>query len=201
MSLIGYRDLNWLKLRLLPADMGLETDYDVDLTAIGLGVAAMFDSATGRKLRRSATAAFQCAADVDSVVLQSYPIESITSATLISGGVSTVITPSITGTQKASGIVEFGYTVGTFMDRLEIVSSGGYWCDDGETMPTGAVPLPDDLLGAWVQQCRAICEAENIFRAKGASAPEKKTGSGLNLETLTLLPGVKAVLRLYTRFS
>lgn len=199
MSLIGYRNLDWLKARLLPSDMDLGNDYEDDLASIGLSVAAMFDAATGRELRRNTAARHECPADVESVVLRSYPVESITSVTLVQGAYSSAVTSSVQALHKASGIVDFGGTIGSHLDRLEIVSSGGYWCEDGDTLPTGATALPDDLLSAWVQQVRAICEAENTFRAKGAGAPEKKTGTAITLGDLTLLPGVRKVLQLHTR--
>jgi len=198
--LTGYRNLTWLKARLLPADMGADTDFDADLTAIGLGVAAAFDAATGRKLRRDAAATFECPADRESVVLTSYPIESITSADLLFGGTTTDVSGSIMGLQNGSGIVDFGGQIGSHLDRLVIVSAGGYWCDDDDSQPAGSAALPDDLLNAWVMQCRATCEAENTFRTKAAGSPDKKTGAGITLQTLDLLPKVRATLQLHTRF-
>lgn len=198
--LIGFRNLAWLKSRLLPADMGEDTDFDGDITAIAQGVAAAFDAATGRKLRRDAAASFECPADRESVVLTSYPIESITSASLICSGTTTDVSGSIMGLQNASGIVDFGGQIGSHLDRLVIVSAGGYWCEDDDTQPEGSTALPDDLLSAWVMQIRATCEAENTFRTKAAGSPDKKTGAGITLQTLDLLPKVRATLQLHTRF-
>ena len=55
MALVGYRDLSWLKSRVLPADMSEETTWDTELSAIGLGVAARFDTFTARKLQVEAS--------------------------------------------------------------------------------------------------------------------------------------------------
>ena len=66
-------------------------------------------------------------------------------------------------------------------------------------MPNGATPLPEDLLQAWYQQCRAVCEAENTFRQKGAAKPDPKNSGGL--DKLALLPGVKRTLQLYIRLG
>ena len=203
MILSGFRNLDVLKLRLLPSDMNESTDYDSDIHSIGLGVAALFDSFTGRELRRNTAASFECPAGAESVVLKSYPIESITSVTLWSGSSSAVYTSAVMATQKASGIVDFGGSLGTHTDRLVIVSSGGYYCDPAvnSTLPTGATALPDDLLQAWYAQCRAVCDAENIFRSKAAanSTDKDKRDPSLRLDTLDLLPSVKRTLNLYRR--
>jgi len=200
MALVGYRNLAWLKARLLPADMGEESDYDEDISSIGLAVAALFDRYTGRELRRNPAARFECPADVESVVIRSYPIEAITSVEISGPGYTgQSISTAVIGLQNASGIVDFGCQIGTHLEKLSILSAGGYWCDDDDVMPEDAAILPDDLLGEWVKQCRAVCEAENTFRTKGAAAPDKKTAGAVSLETLTLMASVKAALQTYIR--
>lgn len=201
--LYGLANLATLRSRMLPADLDDSTDYDADLMVIGASVASLFDRLTGRELKRNAAALFTCPADVESVVIRSYPIESITTVTVVYQSSSTVMTDAVLGLHKASGIVDFGAALGSHIERLEIVSVGGYWCDAGDTiaMPTGATPLPDDLLQAWYAQCRAACDAEGIFRQKGAGnfADKDKREPSLRLQTLDILPSVKRVLQLYTR--
>jgi hypothetical protein len=201
MSLIGYRDLSTLKARLLPADLGDDSAWDDDISAIGLGVAAEFDRFTGRILRRTAGVKLVSTADVSSVVLTSYPVETVTSVSLVSGGIAEDLTASIQGLHKTAGIIHFVCEPGDQFSTLEITSTGGYWCDDGEAMPVGATPLPDDLLQAWFQQCRAVCDAEATFRQKGAgnNADKDKRDASLRMDTLTLLPGVRRTLQLYLR--
>jgi hypothetical protein len=201
MALVGYRNLAWLKSRLLPADMGDQSDYDADLSNIGLAVAAHFDRYTGRELIRAVDARFECAGGVPSLVVSRYPIEEITSAVLISGGSQSDISDAILNTLEKAGVIDFGGTIGSVQDKLRIGITGGFWCDDDDEQPAGSTALPDDILGAWVHQCRAVCEAENIFRAKGAERPDKKTAGPVSLETLTLLPGVKSILQLHMRFA
>ena len=198
MPLCGYRDLAFLKARLLPADLGDDGAWDDDLQQIGRGVASLFDTVTGRKLRREEGIVHECSADAASVTLTSYPIESIDSVVHRSFGTESDITDAVQNTIGKAGIVHLGGAYGTSEETLLITSTGGFWCDDGEAMPDGATPLPDDLLNAWVQQCRAVCEAEDTFRQKGAGKAEKK--AGLEISTLTLLPGVKATLNRYMRF-
>lgn len=201
--LVGFASLAALRSRMLPKDMGDASDYDTDLSAIGRATAALFDRITGRELVRNATAAFSCPADVESVVLRSYPIEAVASVTLICGQSSSLMTDAILGSHPKSGIVDFGCALGSHADRLEIVSAGGYWCDPGDTiaMPTGATPLPADLLDAFFLQCRAACDAEGIFRQKGAAnfADKDKRDPSLRLQTLDVLPAVKRILQLYLR--
>lgn len=201
MSLIGYRDLSTLKARLLPADLGDEFDWDEDISAIGLGVAAEFDRFTGRILRRTVGAKLVSTADVTSIVLTSYPVETVTSISLVSGGTSSDLTTSIQGLHKTAGIIHFVSEPGDQFSTLEITSTGGYWCDDGEAMPVDATALPDDLLQAWFQQCRAVADAEGTFRQKGAGnhADKDKRDPSLRMDTLTLLPAVRRTLQLYLR--
>jgi hypothetical protein len=201
MALVGYRNLAWLKARLLPADMGDESDYDADLSAIGLGVAAHFDRFTGRKLRRATGHVFETPADTEAVVVDCYPIEIITAAELVVNGAASNIPGSIINVHSKAGIVRFSGTQGGEADLIRLTITGGYWCQDGDDdeLPEDATALPDELLNAWVQQCRAICEAENTFRGKGAEKPDKKTGAAVSLDTLTLLPGVQRILQLHTR--
>ena len=197
-NLIGYRNLTWLRNRLLPDALGDNGDWDNDLTAIGLGVAAHFDRFTGRVLRRTVGAVYNCAADTESLVVPCYPVETITSIYLVDSFGSTLITGNVFGSNAAAGIIHFSGAPGNGQQTLSITVTGGYWCEnDMETMPTGAAPMPDELVNAWVQQCRAICEAENTFRQKGAEKPDKKTGP--SLAGLELLPGVKSILQLHMR--
>ncbi len=199
MALVGYRNLEWLLSRLLPADMGDASDYDADVSNIGLGVAELFDRFTGRKLRRAEGHIFETPADLDAVVVDLYPIEEIEAAEIVVGGVASDIESSIAGTHPGAGIVRFHGAPGNEADLIRLTLTGGYWCEDDAAMPAGAIPLPGDILNAWVIQCRAVCEAENTFRGKGAEKPDKKTGASISLDTLTLLPGVQRTLQLHTR--
>lgn len=200
--LTGYRNLAWLKARLLPADMGDEGQYDSDLTEIGKGVAARFDRMTGRILRRTVDAVYECAADRASIVLTCYPIETLTAVELVNGDDASDILGSVTGKQAGAGILYFGGEPGASYQTIRVTSTGGFWCEDGaEEKPAGATALPDDLLQAWVEQCRAVCEAENTFRTKGAKAPDKKTAGAIDLAGLVLLPGVRQTLQLHTRLA
>lgn len=197
-TLYGYRDLAFLKSRLLPADMGDDSDYDADLMEIGKGVADLFDQVTGRKLRREVGCVYECSADRDFVILTNYPVETITSVKLVYFGIETVLTNVVQGQVKKAGIVHFGGKLGNEEETLQITSTGGFWCDDGEAMPMGATPMPDNLVLAWIQQCRAVCEAEDTFRQKGAGKADAKK-SGLEIGTLALVPGVKETLNRYMR--
>ena len=201
MSLIGFRHLTWLKSRLLPAGADPGTDYDVDLTNIGLAVAAAFDSYTGRKLVRTEDFVQEFPADREMLVMQCYPVETVSAAEFVCMGMPSDILTSIRTIHQRAGIITLQSSFGDADDLLRFTYTGGYWCEDDDTLPEGAFPLPDDLLGAWVQQCRAVCEAENIFRTKASQKPDKKSGAAISLDNLTLLPGVKTALQLHMRFA
>lgn len=197
--LAGYRNLEWLKARLLPAGMGDDGDFDADLADIGKGVAALFDRFTGRTLRRTVDATFSCSADAESVTVTCYPIESVKSVHLIDAFADTDITGAIASINNPAGMIYFIGQTGTCRQTLLVTSTGGYWCDDQvESMPEDATAMPDDLVSAWVQQCRAVCEAENIFRQKGAANPDRKN-SAPTPATHALAPGVRSILNLYMR--
>ncbi|MBK1884103.1 hypothetical protein JIN85_16910 [Luteolibacter pohnpeiensis] len=201
--LAGYRDLPTLKARLLPGAMGDGWEYGEDLRTIGLGVAAMFDQFTGRTLRRTVDAEFECAADLASVVVSCYPIEGNPVVSIQDGLSESVISELIVGIQRRSGIIHFGGAPSDSTRTLRIVNTGGFWCQDDEgddaTPPAGATPLPDDLLHAWYHQVRAICEAEQIFRSKAAG--RNKDDKALDLTTIELMPGVLKTLQLYIRMG
>lgn len=200
MALAGYRDLATLKARLLPANMGEDSDYDADLTAIGLGVAAQFDRLTGRILRRTVGATLSLSADRDSVVLTAYPVESIDAVKVIDSTGETDVSSLVQSTIGPAGIVRFETEPGTERQTLYIEHTGGYWCQDGadDELPTDATAIPDDLVEAWILQCRAVCEAQDIFRQKGAGKDDKKTGAA-TVASLTLVPAVRQTLNLYLR--
>jgi hypothetical protein len=202
MSLAGFRDLATLKARLMPADMGEGWEYDNDIRAIGLGVAAAFDAATGRTLRRTVGAVHECSAGHDAVVVGCYPIETITAAT-VDNGTEWSVLDLIAGKQPKAGIVLFHGCPGAAHETLRITVTGGYWCLDTEggdtTCPVGATPIPDDLVQAWYLQCRAVCDTENVFRSKGAGAADRKGGP--LMQDLDFLPAVRRTLQLHTRLG
>jgi hypothetical protein len=202
MSLAGYRNLEWLRARLLPADLGEEGEWDADIEQIGQQVAAMFDRATGRTLRRTVGAVYETTADMPVFVVGCYPIETLTSVILITGADETNITDQVRNVQKSSGVVFMSGASGDGTQTIRATVTGGYWCQEGlASMPSGATALPDDLLGAWVSQCRAVCEAENTFRQKGAEKPGERKGSGARVDSMDMAPDVRRVLQLYSRFG
>lgn len=200
MALVGYRDLAWLKSRILPSDMSEETTFDTDLSNIGLGVASAFDRYTARKLRREVGHVYTTPADIEDVIVDLYPIEEITDAELVVDGVASDISDAIRNTLRGAGIVYFHGPLSVNKDLLRLTITGGFWCQDGdEEQPEGSEAIPEDLLNAWVAQVRAICDAENTFRQKGAEKPDKKAlTAGGNLTGFT--EGVKQTLQLYIRF-
>lgn len=204
MALTGYRNLSWLKSRLLPAEMADETDYDMEIGQIGLSVAAAFDRFTGRVLRRTVDAVFETAANMECIVVSCYPMEGAPVVSLLTDGMTQDISQSVLGIQWRAGILWFYGSAGSPWDVLRVTATGGYWCVDedltpADTLPAGATALPDDILQAWVQQCRAICEAENLFRSRGAE--KKKVEAGVTLSNLTLLQGVKNALQPHIRIG
>lgn len=201
MALVGYRNLSWLKARLLPADQGDDSDYDTDLEEIGLAVASQFDRITGRVLRRTPSVVFETGADHEAIVISCYPIEGTPTIQLVDAGTASAI-PARQISAK-TGIIRFDGMPGNEDQLIRVTSSGGFWCLDDDGLPVGATALPDDLLKAWQLQCRAVCDAEGIFRQKGAGnfTDKDKREASLRMETLDLIPAVKRTLQLYLRMG
>lgn len=197
MPTAGYRSLEWLKSRLLPEDMSLENDHDVALAAIALGVCDAFDAFTSRRLIRAVGTTFETPADQSSFIVDLYPIESVTAQLVVDGSASAL---DILGTHEKSGIVMLGGSPGTASDIIRLTLTGGYYCaDNDDALPAAATTLPAGILNAWIQQIRAICEAENLFRGRAASAPDKKNAAMIGIDTLALLPGVRSALQTHIR--
>lgn len=201
MALVGYRDLSWLKARILPADSegapSDETRWDAEISAIGLGVASAFDRFTARKLRRTTGHQYTTSADVEDVCVDLYPIEELTAVELIVDGTASDVSDAVRNTLRGAGIIYFHGPLSVSKDLLRLTITGGFWCQDGdEEQPENSEPIPDDLLNAWVEQVRAVCDMENLFRQKAIEKPDKKAGGNLTGFT----DGVKQTLQGYIRF-
>jgi hypothetical protein len=90
----------------------------------------------------------------------------------------------------------FKSSPGDGTEAVVVDYDGGYWLDDGDPMPAGATPLPDDLLEALVMQCQAWAEARNLF---GTISLDKERKGQPN--ALQLMKDVEAILEPYRRYG
>jgi len=201
----GFSSLAALKRELLmPADLS-KTDQDASVKALGLGVASMFESLANRKFAR-ATESVEFPADRCSVVVPRYPIEAVTLVevrdSIATGWQAQAGLPD--NYLPLSGIVQFFTPPGIWPASMKVTYTGGYWWDQGEVtpdaMPSGAIPLPEDLRAAWVMQCRWFWERRSITdRAKAGFGEDTALGFAVSQDDL-LMP-VRQVIATYRRIA
>ena len=194
----GLASLFYLKSRLLPAGGQEEEQWDDALCKLGLAVARRFESYCNRRFEYVVGADEFYSARSTSVCVKCYPVEAVTTIQLRdTAGTQETVTAAY-HLHKTSGVIEFSNSPGSSMDALRITYTGGYWLDDGGTMPAGATPLPDDLLEAWVMQCQAWAEARQLFGTIALSGMEPKKNAP---DPVKLTETVEAILNPYRRFS
>lgn len=194
----GFSTIRNLKSRILPEAARIDTTWDTALSKLGLAIAARMEGHCSRKLDRVVGAVDEFSAWNLSVVLKRYPVETVTSVQLrvYTGALETCATAY--SQDAACGLLDFHTTPGNRTERLVITYTGGYWLDDGTTMPVGATALPADLQELWMAEVQRHAEARGTFESVGLrpqkEADKAKLINGLSEETID-------GLRPYRRFS
>lgn len=193
-----YLHLSRLKARILPPETATAARFDARLEALARDLSTAFDAYTGRSLVRGVDVSQRFPGGSGYYALDRYPVEAITSATLVQGDHEIDIAPWIARLSKRAGLVTFSRAPGGRLDDVEIVYTGGYYVDlsaegNGET-PADATAMPDDLLGAWVAQCDYEARARKIF---GTTSDQDLAGA--LTASLELVPRVERTLRAYMR--
>lgn len=176
--------LTLLKAAILPAAMRSRTDFDTQLTTLANAAQVLMQQHCNRRFDYADEEAHRVpGADWLSITLPCYPIVSVTSVKLIApDAAETTITTDVQRIDKAAGLLHFQSTPGNWYDMLEVTYSGGLWSDtseaqDGE-LPTGATPLPADLLAAYHLQVKHLAEAQGILTT-GAAGDKTKNPAPL----------------------
>jgi hypothetical protein len=197
----GLGSLTLLKSRLLPAQSAAQTDTDAAILRIGLGVERWFAHLCDRRFARQADDLYLCRADRTYVVVPRYPLESVSLIEQqVIGDTAWSPCPAPYLLFPESGLIDFAAALGSTAMILRVTFTGGYWFDETEdgsgTAPTGSIPLPGDLLYAWLDQCAFLFERRNKLGL------EKLTHAGtFTVNPVDLLPHVRAVLANYRRHS
>lgn len=196
----GFTDLATLKARILPAGAVDLTEWDDALQALGKGVASAMNAACNRDLHRGEDVVFECTAATLIATVRRYPVEAIASVEIrdFAGSLS-----DFTGGYQlaaAAGMLQFAGLPGDTTERLRITYTGGYWLDDGETMPEAATPMPADLLEAFFMQAQTWAEARGLFGTVGLQGEVEKKPAD-RTAALRLAPEVLQILAPYRRFS
>jgi len=121
----GFLTTNDLKLRILPDGQEARNEWDTELQGIGKSVAEEFNNHCNRTFHRVVGATYDVPANRSSLCLDAMPVEIVTSVVMDESGDFTDITENIRTMGKKSGVVEFGYVLGSYLDRVTTTFTGG----------------------------------------------------------------------------
>lgn len=200
-----YLHLDQLKRRLVPPELVAATRIDDRLGPMAAGIACRFDVVCGRRLvRQSRQEAHEAGGAL--IVLDAYPVSRVSSIALVRGDGSTEdIVGAAKLIAKSSGYIRFGRSMGDITDEIVVSYDGGYWVDlsaegDGRP-PDGAMPMPADLLDAWVAQCDYESRVRRLYGVSASGGTSGKEVADPLASDIDLLPAVQRVLRQYTRIA
>ena len=198
----GLSTIAYLKSRILPAAAAVETTHDAALSRLGLAIAGRMEAACNRKFERAVGAVDTFGAWTLCVTLKRYPVETITTVQVRARDGGLCATTDYAADNDA-GMISFGTVPGTRDERLVITYTGGWWLDPrslpATALPTGATPLPEDLLELWSAEVQLHAEACGMFEAVGMRSAKDQE------KAARLLTGLSAAttdaLAPYRRFS
>lgn len=219
---VGLSNLTTLKAQLLATTLQTDTDYDAKIITIGLGVAASFGKFCNRDFGWKQGAQEVTQGDRDHWYARRSPVAQFTNVELryFLADAWTSIMGQPLSADEFKGLIAFGYTLGTRPMQVRITYDGGYWwpqldpTDPGypDTAPAefatnaaGLDPsvfiLPDDLLFAWITQCRKVWEAIDKLGTQIVRTGSNAHNPADVLAGLDLVPEVKAILQQYVRYQ
>lgn len=202
----GFSSLTALKGQLLAVTLRSRTDWDSQLTALGLGVAATIEDSLGRKLARLLGDTHTVPGDTAVVSLPRYPIETITAVAYRDRSAADWqdATGQLYTWSSAAGLAYLDGQLTDHLGQVRVTYSGGYWWDTSETtpgtLPTGAAALPAALHSAWLTQCRDQWRAMDPLGTSLAKSSEAATQTP-TLGQLALSPAVLAAIAPYRRLA
>ena len=186
-----------LKTRLKIAEADV-VDDDI-LAGFIAAASGRFARECNRVFDYSATATYDFRGDEMDLVVDRYPIVTVTSFSLKTtealGFVAEATTPDylVNGTRS---IIELSAPLGTGRELGRVTYAGGYVLPGG-TVGTGQTALPDELEQAAIEQCAFWYQNKDRLGLAGVSS---QGGSVSKLATADLLPDVQAVLTKYERW-
>jgi len=172
---------------------------DTTLEGFIAGVTGRFEMECNRRFGYSASATFDFRGDEMNLVVDRYPIVSVTSfslkATEVLGFVAqTAPDYLVNGTRS---IIELASSLGTSREIGRVTFAGGYVLPGG-TVGSGQTALPDQVVRACVEQCAYLFQNKDRLGlgsvSGGGSAISQAAGS------IELVPDVRAMLTKYERW-
>ena len=225
---VGFANLTTLKAHLLATQLQSDTDYDAKLTAIGLGVAKAFAHKCNCDFDWMIGATEVTQGDRDHWYVRRRPVSEFTGINLryFRADPWTDISGQPMAADEFKGLIHFGYTLGTRPIQVQIIYNGGYWWEQQEpTLANGtanpdyptplpaeitAAPsglnqtdfmLPDDLIYAWLTQCRKAWESVDKLGTQIVRVGSNAHNPADVLAGQDLVPEVQKILQQYVRYQ
>jgi hypothetical protein len=220
---VGFSNLTFLKSQLLAAALRGATDYDAQITTLGLGIAGQFERYCNRGFNRRPGYQEVLPADRCEFLLRMYPVETITLSEVKRDEACGFVAqtnqprPFIRIIDYQNGIVDCGtvdigepwqqvrftYTGGFFWEQLEPTTGGNPTPGYPTPVPPTSFALPADLLLAWVLQCKWTWQIfdplNEKIAAEGSNGPRAIAQQVFG--DLELLPAVKSMLEQFVRYQ
>jgi hypothetical protein len=205
----GFSNLATLKTHLLGADIRTRTTWDTEITALGLGMAALFENHCNRKFLRTVGDVATLPADRCQFLLPRFPVESVSAiavkTTEADGWVAQTINDFVTTIDLTAGIVNLpeAADAGPWYAQVRFTYTGGYWWEIKEpadagypaTQPTGSFAVPADLVSLWLLLCKDIWNKRDPLGRGIVEKPDVE----VQVEELKLSPLVRQGLRQFIR--
>lgn len=196
--------LDELKAFVLPDSERTGTTWDAALSAIGLGVAQSFERHCNRRFRRVENATFVASADRAALVLDRYPVETLSALEIryVAATSWDSILDAVANVDQASGMIYLTHAPGWRGSMIRATFTGGYWLNgtiDGN-LGAAATRLPDDLRYAWLAQCSHVWSLRDNAGA-AMLIRDAKAGQPAALDRAALIPAVIETLDAYRRFA
>ena len=188
--------LSTLKSRL--AILETDTTNDLLLTNAIKAVSARFDAECNRRLGREENAIYEFPAEALEICCPGYPIETIARFELkTSEADGWVEQTGVEHLVRNDCVISLAAALGNFRAQARVIYTGGYVLP-GNSVGPGQTALPDDLEQAAVEQ--VAYWFQNRDRA-GLLRTWDYHATYRQFADLDLLPGVRAVLANYARWS
>lgn len=204
----GFANLYTLKAQILAGSLRTRTDFDAQLLALGLGVAAAFDTHCNRHFARLADDFHVTTGGRQSLIVPRLPLEEVavieTRDTIAAGW--TDETAALATWSADSGVVRF--TSSLDAEQIRVTFTGGYHWETKEptdagyptAIPSGAATIPADVLSAWFLQVETIWRAKDKLGTEIAKEPSSSGGT-MAISSIELIPTVKQMLAGYVRYN
>ncbi|MDE2019399.1 MAG: hypothetical protein KGJ13_03560 [Patescibacteria group bacterium] len=219
----GLSNLAFIKSQLLAAALRASTDYDAQIQALGLGITSQMERYCNRKFMRTVGAVDVFPADRVQFLLTFSPVEIVTGAAVKQDETDGFINqlnnpePFIRIIDYNNGMVDCGSTdVGKEWQQVQFSYTGGYFWEQQEptingvanpayptAVPATAFLLPNDLLLAWILQCKYVWQIFDPLNTKIAAGQESgpRAIAQQVMGDLDLLPAVQKMIAQYVRYG